>query len=438
MSDAAARDARASDAARHEAAALDAVDPLREFRARFRLPDGPGGAPGVYLCGNSLGPQPVDAVARVQEILGDWGRLGVHGHHEGERAWLPYHERFAAPLARLTGARPHEVVLMNTLTVNLHLLMVSFFRPRGDRRRLLIERPAFPSDRYAAASQLRFHGLDPADALIEVGAREGEALLRIDDVLDAIERAGATLALVLLPGVQYLTGQVLDMPAITAAAKRVGAAVGWDLAHAAGNVPLELHDWDVDFAAWCSYKYLCGGPGAIAGAFVHERHANDPTLPRFAGWWGHDKATRFAMGPEFVPIPGAEGWQLSNPPILSMAPLVAALELYDAATMPRLREKSLALTAFARRLLAARLGPRVEVVTPGDEFRGCQLSLRLATGRTAARRAFERLEAAGVVGDWREPDVIRVAPAPLWNSYGDVARTIDALDEALSADAPED
>jgi kynureninase len=417
--------------AHREAAALDAADPLRDFPARFRRPDGPRGEPSIYLCGNSLGPQPVDAPARVQEILADWGRLGVHGHHVGDRAWLPYHERFAAPLARLTGARPLEVVAMNTLTVNLHLLMASFYRPQGARRRLLIERPAFPSDRYAAVSQVRFHGLDPADALIEVAPRDGEALLRTDDVLDAIARAGDTLALVLLPGVQYLTGQVLDMPTITAAAKRAGANVGWDLAHAIGNVPLDLHDWDADFAAWCSYKYLCGGPGAIAGAFVHERHARDATLPRFAGWWGHDKRTRFAMGPEFVPIPGAEGWQLSNPPILAMAPLVAALEVFDAAGMPRLRAKSLALSAFARRLIEERLGDRVRIVTPADEFRGSQLSLRLAQGADAARRTFERLERAGVVGDWREPDVIRIAPAPLWNTYADVARAVDALHAAM-------
>jgi kynureninase len=413
-----------------DAAALDAADELREFRARFRLPLAADGRPAIYFCGNSLGPQPVDAAARVHEILDDWARLGVRGHHDGDRAWLPYHERFAAPLARLAGARPHEVVLMNTLTVNLHLLMVSFYRPDARRRRVLIERGAFPSDRYAVVSQLQLHGCDPADALIEVGPRDGEALLRTDDVLAAIERAGDTLALVLLPGVQYLTGQVLDMAAITAAGRRSGAAVGWDLAHAIGNVPLELHDWDADFAVWCSYKYLCGGPGAIAGAYVHERHGRDASLPRLAGWWGHDKATRFAMGPEFRPIPGAEGWQLSNGPILSMAPLVAALELFDGAGIARLRRKSLALGDYARHLLAARLGDRIQVVTPADEFRGCQLSLRLTRGVEAARRTFARLDAAGVIGDWREPDVIRLAPAPLYNTFDEVERCVAALDAA--------
>ncbi len=424
--------AAALDAASSTAAALDASDDLRAFRGRFRLPRGPDGSPAIYFCGNSLGPQPADAAARVQEILDDWARLGVHGHHAGDRAWLPYHERFAAPLARLAGAQPDEVVLMNSLTVNLHLLMVSFYRPRDTRRRVLIERGAFPSDRYAVVSQLRSHGLAPEDALIEVGPRDGEALLRTADVLDAIERAGETLALVLLPGVQYLTGQVLDVAAITAAGRRAGAAVGWDLAHAIGNVPLRLHDWGADFAVWCSYKYLCGGPGAVAGAFVHERHASDATLPRFAGWWGHDKDTRFAMGPEFVPIRGAEGWQLSNGPILAMAPLVASLELFDAAGMERLRRKSLSLTAYARRLLDARCGDRLRIVTPADEFRGCQLSLQLAAGPAAARRTFARLEAAGVIGDWREPDVIRLAPAPLYNTHAEVERCVELLAQALA------
>jgi kynureninase len=414
-----------------EAAALDAGDDLRGFRARFRLPLAADGSPAIYFCGNSLGPQPADVGARVNELLEDWARLGVRGHHEGDRAWLPYHERFAPPLARLTGAAPHEVVLMNTLTVNLHLLMVSFYRPHGTRCRVLIERGAFPSDRYAVVSQLRFHGLDPADALIEVGPRDGEDLLSTDDLLAAIERAGDSLALVLLPGVQYLTGQVLDMPVITAAARRAGAAVGWDLAHAIGNIPLQLHDWDADFAVWCSYKYLCGGPGAIGGAFVHERHGKDASLPRFAGWWGHDKATRFAMGPEFVPIAGADGWQLSNGPILSMAPLVAALELFDEAGMARLRRKSLALGDYARGQIAARMGDRVRIVTPADEFRGCQLSLRLTQGVAAARRTHARLETAGVIGDWREPDVIRLAPAPLYNTFEEVERCVAALDAAM-------
>lgn len=411
---------------------LDAADPLREFRARFRLPLARDGTPAIYFCSNSLGAMPVDAEARVREVLDDWATLGVRGHHDGARAWLPFHERFAAPLGRLVGASPAEVVLMNTLTVNLHLLLVSFYRPRAGRQRILMESPAFPSDRYAVVSQLRFRGIDPADALVEIGPREGEALLRTDDVLATIERHRDSLALVLLPGVQYLTGQVFDMPRITAAAKRAGAVVGWDLAHAIGNVPLRLHDWDADFAVWCTYKYVCGGPGAIAGAYVHERYARDATLDRFAGWWGHDKGTRFLMGPDFAPIAGAEGWQVSNGPVLSMAPLIAALELFDAAGMERLRAKSLAQSAHARALVEQRLGGRVSVITPTDEFRGCQLSLRLAAGVGAARRTFERLGAAGVIGDWREPDVIRIAPHPLFNTYAEVERCIEILDAALA------
>ena len=410
---------------------LDAADPLRELRARFRLPLGPDGRPAIYFCGNSLGPLPADAEARVREVLDDWARLAVRGHHEGPRAWLPYHEQFAAPLARLAGASPSEVVLMNTLTVNLHLMLVSFYRPRPGRHRILMEAPAFPSDRYAVVSQLRFRGIEPADALVEIAPRDGEALVRTDDVLAAIERHADSLALVLLPGVQFLSGQVFDMPTITAAARRAGAGVGWDVAHAIGNVPLALHDWGADFAVWCTYKYLCGGPGAIAGAFVHERHARDASLPRFAGWWGHDKATRFLMGPDFVPIPGAEGWQVSNGPVLSMAPLLASLAAFDAAGMERVRAKSLALTAHARALVERRLAGRVSVITPADEFRGCQLSLRLAAGVGAARRTFERLTATGVIGDWREPDVIRVAPHPLYNTFDEVERFVDNLDAAL-------
>ena len=423
------RDATPSAAARE----LDAHDALAAFRGRFRLPRAPDGRPAVYLCGNSLGPMPIDAEARVRDVLGRWATLAVRGHHEGPDAWMHYHAQFAAPLARLVGAAPGEVVAMNTLTVNLHLLLVSFYRPTPARHRILIERPSFPSDRYAVVSQLRFHGYAPEAALIEVGPRDGEDLLRTEDIVAAIERAGGTLALVLLPGVQYLTGQVLDLAAITAVARRHGAVVGWDLAHAIGNVPVALHDHDVDFAVWCHYKYLCGGPGAVAGAFVHERHARDRTLPRFAGWWGHDAATRFAMGPEFVPMAGAEGWQQSNPPVLALAPLIAALECFDGAGLAALRAKSLALTAFARRLIESRLARRVTIITPAaDAERGCQLSLRLADGAAVGRQAFAKLTALGVIGDWREPDVIRLAPAPLYNTFAEVERAVTALETALA------
>jgi kynureninase len=416
-----------------EARALDQRDALAPLRHRFRLPLAPDGRTAVYLCGNSLGPMPVDAEARVREVLERWATLGVRGHHAGPAPWTDYHAQFAAPLARLVGATPAEVVAMNTLTVNLNLLLVSFYRPTPARHRVLIERPAFPSDRYAVVSQLRFHGHAPERSLIEVGPRAGEDLLRTEDIVAAIERAGDSLALVLLPGVQYLTGQVLDVAAITRVARRHGAIVGWDLAHAVGNVPLALHDSGADFAVWCHYKYLCAGPGATAGAFVHERHARDATLPRFAGWWGHDAATRFQMRPDFVPMAGADGWQQSNPPVLALAPLGAALDVFDAAGLAALRAKSLALTAFARRQLAARLGARVTVITPAaDAERGCQLSLRIAAGAAAGRRAFADLTARGVIGDWREPDVIRLAPAPLYNSFADVERAVAALESALA------
>jgi len=410
---------------------LDAHDPLAGFRARFHVPQHEG-EDCVYLCGNSLGLQPKNAARYLEEELEAWQRFAVEGHFRGKRPWKDYHELFAAPLAMLTGAREDEVVCMNGLTVNLHLLMVSFFRPTKSRYKLLIERSAFPSDRYAVVSQLRFHGLDPDDALIEVGRRPGEAALRDEDIAAAIRAAGDSLALVLLPGVQYLSGEVLDIAQLTAEAHAVGALAGWDLAHAIGNVPLELHDADADFAAWCSYKYLNGGPGAVAGAFVHARHGRETALPRFAGWWGHDKAARFCMEPDFVPIAGAEGWQLSNPPVLGMAALLASLEIFMAADMGRLREKSLALTGLLERRLDDTLAGRVEILTPREPGRrGCQLSLRLRDGAAAGREVHARLGAAGVVCDWREPDVIRVAPVPLYNAYADIERFVAALAGAL-------
>jgi kynureninase len=415
----------------NDAARLDETDPLAGFRARFHIPPHADGEC-VYLCGNSLGLQPRSAGRYVQEELEAWERLAVEGHFRGKRPWKDYHERFTAPLAALVGARDDEVVCMNGLTVNLHLLMVSFFRPTKTRYKLLIERSAFPSDRYAAVSQLRYHGLDPADALIEVGPRAGEATLRDADLAAAIRDAGDTLALVLLPGVQYLSGEALDIARLTAEAHAVGALAGWDLAHAIGNLPLALHDAGADFAAWCSYKYLNGGPGAVAGAFVHARHGHDPALPRFAGWWGHDKAARFRMGPEFVPMPGAEGWQLSNPPVLGMAALLAALEIFMEAGMDRLREKSLALTGLLERRLDEALPTAIEILTPrAPARRGCQLSLRLRDGADAGRAVFGRLGEAGIVCDWREPDVIRVAPTPLYNRYADVEHFVAALAGAL-------
>lgn len=416
---------------REDARRLDAADPLRAFRDRFHIPPH-GDGDCVYLCGNSLGLQPVDAATLVNEELDDWRRLGVEGHFRARRPWMPYHGQLAEPLAGLVGADPGEVVCMNTLTVNLHLMMVSFYRPTAERYKLLIERPAFPSDRYAAESQVKYHGYAPDDALLEIGPRDGESAIRMEDLADLIEREGPRIALVMLPGVQYYSGQLFDMAAITELARRQGCAVGYDLAHAVGNVPLALHDWGADFAVWCSYKYLNAGPGAVAGCFVHARHARAFDLPRFAGWWGHEEATRFRMGPEFVPMGGAEGWQLSNPPILSMTPLIASLALFHEAGMDRLREKSLRLTGYLERLLDDALPDDIHVFTPREvDSRGCQLSLALAHGPERGRRVFDRLTEAGVICDWREPDVIRVAPVPLYNRFEDVHRFVGILRETL-------
>ncbi|HEX3847669.1 MAG TPA: kynureninase [Steroidobacteraceae bacterium] len=414
------------------AADLDAADPLRCLAAEFLHPVDAGGRKVVYLCGHSLGLQPKAVSRYLNEELGEWQRLAVLGHHAGRRPWIGYHERAAASLAILAGADESEVVAMNSLTVNLHLMMVSFFRPRGARTKILMEKSAFPSDRYAVVSQLAFHGLDAGRHLIEVEPRAGERTLRTEDVVSRIEEHGASLELALLPSVQYLTGQALDLPPLIAAARRAGAKVGLDLAHGIGNLPLQVHDWDVDFAVWCSYKYLNAGPGAIGGCFVHERHARRTDLPRFAGWWGHDPETRFHMGPEFHPSAGAAGWQVSNPPVLAVAPLLASLEVFDRAGILRLREKSIALTGHLRRLIEARLAGRVDIVTPRETgARGCQLSLRIARPAAEAKRCFDRLTAAGVIGDWREPDVLRLAPIPAYNSFSDVHAAVEALAQAI-------
>ncbi len=413
---------------REHARSLDAADPLRAWRERFVLPQDEQGRELVYLCGHSLGAQPTLAADYVEEVMRDWRSLGVDGHFAARPAWTRYHERAAPALANLVGAEPAEVVAMNTLTVNLHLMLVGFYRPSGERTALLVERQAFPSDRHAAESQVRFHGLDPARNLIEVEPRAGEDCLRTEDVIAVIEREGARIATVLLPGVQYLTGQVLDLPAITAAGRREGCTVGWDLAHAIGNVPVALHDTGADFAVWCHYKYVNGGPGAVGGAFVHARHARRVDLPRFAGWWGHDRATRFRMDPEFVAMPGAEGWQLSNPPILALAPVVASLTYFESLGLAALRAKSVALTGYLEALIDARLGGRVTLLTPRDRAaRGAALSLRLECGRDRARAAFDGLRTRGIVPDWREPGVIRAAPAPFYNSYEDAWCFVDAL-----------
>jgi kynureninase len=416
------------------ALAHDAADPLAGFAAQFHHPSDAAGRRLVYLCGHSLGLEARSAAAYVEQELADWRQLGVLGHHAATRPWISYHERAAAPLAELAGAAQSEVVAMNSLTVNLHLMMISFFRPTAARNCILIEKSAFPSDRYAIVSQLEFRGLNAAEHLIEVEPRAGERCLRTEDLIDCIAREGRRLALVLLPGVQYLTGQSLDLAPLIDAARRAGATVGLDLAHAIGNTLLHLHDWNADFAVWCSYKYLNAGPGAIGGCFVHERHGSRLDLPRFAGWWGHDKATRFQMGPEFRPMHGAEGWQVSNPSVLSAAPLLASLEIFRRAGLERLREKSISLTAYLQRLLEGLLPGVVEIVTPAAaQERGCQLSLRIAQPAPQARRCHERLTAAGVVGDWREPDTLRLSPVPLYNSYSDVYTAVEALARAVSS-----
>ena len=422
----------AQDLKRAHAEALDATDPLAGFAQEFYHPHDSQGRKLLYFGGHSLGLQPKSVAAMIEQELGDWRRLGVLGHTEAVRPWIPYHERAAPALAELAGAMEGEVVAMNSLTVNLHLMMVSFFRPDATRNTVLIESSAFPSDRYAVVSQLEFHGLDPAQNLVEIAPRPGERTLRTEDMIERIEREGSRLSLVLLPGVQYLTGQLLDMQALIAAARRVGAQVGVDLAHAIGNTPLQLHDWNPDFAVWCSYKYLNAGPGAVGGCFVHERHARNFKLPRFAGWWGHNKADRFLYDPKFDPIAGAQGWQLSNPPILSTAPLLASLQIFQRAGMRALRAKSVALTGFMQELIEAHLPKLVEIITPKPpEQRGCQLSLRLARPAAEAKRCQEALTAAGLIGDWREPDVLRLAPIPLYNSFTDVFDAVDILARAL-------
>jgi len=419
-----------SDFALAPAAALDAADPLAPFRQEFHIPPGPDGQPCAYFCGNSLGLMPVAARAAVEQEFADWQRLGVEGHFHGTSPWLHYHEALAAPTARLVGASPLEVVVMNNLTVNLHLLLVSFYRPTATRFVILMEGGAFPSDQYALESQARLHGLDPDAAIVELVPRLGEHTLRTADILAKIAELGDTLAVVLLGGVNYYTGQAFDMAAITRAGHATGATVGFDLAHAAGNLVLHLHDWDVDFACWCSYKYLNSGTGGTSGVFVHERYAHRPELLRLAGWWGHDPADRFQMKKGFRPMPGAAGWQLSNAQIFPMAIHRASLAIIDrAGGMAALRRKSEQLTARLEAHLRGLGLPTatLEIITPADPAqRGCQLSVLV---HERGRELFDHLAAQGVLADWREPNVIRLAPVPLYNSFADVDRAGAAFRE---------
>lgn len=406
---------------------LDAHDALAHFRDEFHVPKHRDGSDSIYLCGNSLGLQPKGVRAAIEQELADWERLGVEGHFHGKNPWYSYHEPLLAPAAQVVGAKPSEVALMNSLTTNLHLLMVSFYRPSGARRKILIEGSAFPSDRYAVASQARFHGLDPAEAVIELQPRPGEDCLRQEDIEALLEREGDQIALVLFGGVNYYTGQAFDMEAITRAGHAAGCVVGFDLAHAAGNLELALHDWGADFAAWCSYKYMNSGPGGISGLFVHERHHHDHDLPRFCGWWGVDPAQRFSMPDEFAPQPSAGAWQLSNAPVMLMAPHRVALDQFARAGMPALRRKAVAQTTFLLELLDGLSGGGPEVITPREPSqRGGQLSLRFG----AEAKAFhEALTEAGVVCDFREPDCVRLAVAPLYTRFEDLVRFVEILEE---------
>lgn len=407
---------------------MDQEDPLTEYRNEYFIPQDSRGKELIYFTGNSLGLQPKSAAGMIGQELKDWRDLAVEGHFEAQRPWFPYHEFFSESAARVVGAKPDEVVVMNTLTTNLHLMMVSFYRPTKERYKIVIEENAFPSDRYAVASQARFHGYDPEEAVVEMKGRDGEATLRTEDIEEFLEREGEKVALVLFGGVNYYTGQAFDMARITAAGHAKGCLVGFDLAHAAGNLRMHLHDWNPDFAVWCSYKYLNSGPGGVSGCFVHERHAFEPDIPRFAGWWGNDPGMRFEMPRNFVPQHGAAGWQLSNAQIFPMALHRAALDLFDRAGMDALRAKSEKLTGYLEFLLKEKEG--FSILTPQDPAqRGCQLSIRIPA---QAKSVNDRLRAAGVVADYRFPDVIRVAPTPMYNTFRDVRRFAEILEEVVA------
>ena len=414
-----------------DALARDAADPLRRFRDEFLVPTGADGEPKVYLAGMSLGLQPRGAAAAIERELDAWQQHGVDGWL-APGGWYTVDERLRGSMARIVGARPDEVAIANSLTINLHLLLATFYQPTAERPLLLIDGPTFPSDRYAVASVIRQRGFDPAGTLVIAEPREGDATLRTEDLEAAIREHGPRLAVALLAGVNYATGQRHDIGRLTRTVHEAGAVAGWDLAHAAGNVPLALHDDGVDFAAWCTYKYLNGGPGGPGALFVHEKHGSKPELPRLAGWWGNDPATRFRMEPEFVPRPGADGWRVSTPSALAIAPLHASLALFDEVGLPALRAKSVAQTAYLELLMRATVDDATERITPADaDERGAQLSLRVRAGHDAAVSLLGRLEAANVVADFREPDIIRVAPVPLYSTYLDCWRFVQILRSSL-------
>lgn len=409
---------------------MDQEDPLREYRNQFYFPK-VNGKDAIYFCGNSLGLQPKSVKAYLDRELVSWAEKAVDGHFEGEEPWFAVHKRGKEALAGIVGTQQHEVVVMNSLTSNLHALMVSFYKPEGKRRKILTEAGAFPSDMYMLESQARFHGFDPEEVIVEVAPRKGEHLLRTEDIVQAIVEEGEELALVMMAGLQYYTGQVFDMKTITRAGQEVGAKVGFDLAHAVGNYPMQLHEWGVDFASWCSYKYLNSGPGNVAGIYVHERYADDPGINRFAGWWGHDEEVRFLMKKGFKPMYGADGWQTSNGNVLGMAAHQASLDIFHAAGIERLRAKSIRLTGYLELLIKEINGDNgvLEIISPENpEERGCQLSLLIHKGGKAV---FDEFYKNGIVGDWRNPNVIRVAPTPLYNSFEDVFRFAEILERSL-------
>jgi len=409
---------------------LDAEDPLGNFREKFHLPLGKDGKPLIYFAGNSLGPMPKSAREIVEQELDNWAELAVDAHHRAGTPWYSYHETLREPTARLIGAQPSEVICMNSLTLNLHLMLATFYRPTKSRNKILMEEPAFPSDTYAIKSQIVHHGFDPKDALILAHPRKGEFTIRTEEIVDLIERHSDQLAVVMIGAVNFFTGQLFDIEKITTAAQKHEIVVGFDLAHAVGNVPLALHDWNVDFGVWCSYKYLNAGPGAVAGAFVHERHATNTKLPRLAGWFGNDPNTRFRLHlePEFIPVPSADGWQISNPPIFSMAPLRASLAIFvEAGGMESLRAKSIKLTGYLEFLLTEIGSKKFTVITPREPgARGCQLSI---LAHEHPKKLFEELQIAGVKCDFREPNVVRVAPTPLYNTFDEVWRFAKILAE---------
>lgn len=408
---------------------LDREDALSEYRECFERPTDDQGQPLIYLCGNSLGLQPKQTKKYLELELEHWAKWGVDGHTEGENAWLPYHELLTHQMAKVVGGKPQEVVVMNTLTVNLHLMMVSFYRPTKERFKIIIDADAFPSDRYAVESQIKFHGFDPKEALILWQPNPEDGLCHFSDFEQLMQEHGQSTALVMLGNSNYYSGQVYPIRAITDISHHYGATVGFNLAHGAGNILCDLHENQVDFAVWCTYKYLNSGPGSLGGVFIHQRHAHAHELPRFTGWWGHNKETRFKMRDEFDPIPGAEGWQLSNPPILSMAAIRASLDLFDRAGMKSLREKSIKLTGFLADSLNAQSHDKIRILTPIDPVqRGAQLSLQI---KNSDKTLHQKLTNLGVVSDWREPDVIRVAPAPLYNSFQDVHEFVQRLSQCL-------